>query len=163
MKNLILALVGALSLLFASTTAQADDHMKMVMAGDMHIAKSWTRATPAGAPAGGAFVTLTNNGTAAERLIGASSDVSKVVEVHEMSVTDGVMKMAQLEDGLAIEPGATVELKPGSFHLMLIGLHKAISEGQMVKITLEFEHAGKVDVMFPATKIGAPGMDHANH
>ncbi|MGJ8529064.1 DUF1775 domain-containing protein [Maritalea sp.] len=135
----------------------------MVMAGDLHIDKAWTRATPNGAPAGGAFLTITNKGDKADRLIGASSEVSKVVEVHEMSITDGVMKMAQLVDGLVIEPGATIELKPGSFHLMLIGLNDAIQKDQMVKITLEFEQAGKVDVMFPAAQMGAPSMDHSNH
>lgn len=150
----------------AMPEAKADakhDMGKMAMAGDIHIENAWTRATPNGAPAGGAFVTLTNNGKMADCLIGASSDVAKVVEVHEMSMDNGVMKMAHLKDGLVIEPGATVELKPGSFHLMMIGLHKAIAKGDMVKIILEFEHAGQVEVMFPAAQLGAPAMDHANH
>jgi len=163
MKNTILALVSAIALLFTLNTAHATDQMAMVMAGDISIEKAWTRATPNGAPAGGAFVTVTNKGHMADRLIGASSDVAKAVEVHEMSMDNGVMKMAQLNDGLVIEPGATVELKPGSFHLMMIGLHKAITKGEMVKITLEFEHAGKVDVMFEAARLGAPGLEHADH
>lgn len=163
MNRTIFALVSAVLFVASTFAAQAEMHSKHVMAGEVQIQNAWTRATPNGAPAGGAFVTLTNKGKMADRLIGASSDVSKVVEVHQMSMDNGVMKMAHLKDGLAIEPGATVELKPGSFHLMMIGLHKAIAQGEMVKITLEFEHAGKVDVMFPAAKIGAPGMSHANH
>lgn len=163
MNNFILALVSAVMLVAGTFAAQADMKHTSPMAGDIHIENAWTRATPNGAPAGGAFVTLTNNGKMADRLIGASSDVAKVVEVHEMSMDNGVMKMAHLKDGLVIEPGATVELKPGSFHLMMIGLHKAIAKGDMVKITLEFEHAGQVEVMFPAAQLGAPGMDHANH
>ncbi|WP_299348959.1 DUF1775 domain-containing protein, partial [uncultured Maritalea sp.] len=77
---------------------------QMLMAGDVSIEKAWTRATPNGAPAGGAFMTLTNKGHMADRLVGASSDVAKAVEVHEMSMDNGVMKMAQLKDGLVIEP-----------------------------------------------------------
>lgn len=134
-----------------------------VMAGDIKIEKAWTRATPEGAKAGGAFLLVTNKGGEADRLIGASSDVSSKVEIHEMSMVDGVMKMQELKDGLAIAPGETIELKPGSFHIMMIGLHKAIAEGDMVKINLEFEKAGKVDVMFPAAQLGAPAMDHSKH
>ena len=143
--------------------AEHEDHGKMVLAGDIHIEGSWTRATPPNAKAGGAFLKLTNKGHHADRLIGASSSVSKVVEVHEMAMVNDVMKMQELTDGLAIEPGATVELKPGGYHLMLIGIHNPIAKGDMVKITLEFEKAGKVDVMFPAAELGAPGMDHSNH
>ncbi len=135
----------------------------VAMADDLHITKAWTRATPNGAPTGGAFFTVSNNGATADRLMGASSEVAAVIEVHEMSVTDGVMKMKQMVDGLLIEPGATVELKPGRFHMMMIGLPNAIKQGDMVKITLEFEHAGKVDVMFPAAQMGAPSMDHTKH
>lgn len=162
MKNTILALLSAITLLLSVGFANADDNTNKVMAGDMQIANAWTRATPNGAPAGGAFVTLTNKGQIADRLLGASSDVAKAVEVHKMSMNDGVMNMAQLVDGLLIEPGVTVELKPGSFHMMMIGLNAPIKQGDMVKITLEFEHAGKVDVVFEAARIGAPSMDHAD-
>lgn len=142
---------------------EAPKHGDMVMAGDVHIDKAWTRATPANAMAGGAFVTLTNKGDEVDRLVGAASDIAKAVEVHEMSVTDGVMKMQQLVDGLVIEPGQTVELKPGSFHLMMIGLQRPIVQDEMITITLQFEHAGSVDVMFPAAQMGAPSMDHSKH
>ena len=162
MKNTILALLSAITLLLSVGFANADDNTNKVMVGEIAIEKAWTRATPNGAPAGGAFVTLTNNGQIADRLLGASSDVAKAVEVHKMSMNDGVMNMAQLVDGLLIEPGATVELKPGSFHMMMIGLNAPIKQGDMVKITLEFEHAGKVDVVFEAARIGAPSMDHAD-
>jgi len=135
----------------------------MVMAGDVHVAKAWTRATPKNAKAGGAFVTLMNKGHMADRLVAAYSDAAKAVEVHKMEVADGVMKMEELPEGVVIEAGATLELKPGSFHIMMIGLTGQIKEGQMVPITLEFERGGKVEVMFPAAKMGAPGMDHSNH
>ncbi|WP_424983708.1 copper chaperone PCu(A)C [Maritalea sp. S77] len=140
-----------------------DKMAEMVMAGDIKIEKAWTRATPNGAKAGGAFLLVTNMGDNADRLIAASSDVAAKVEIHEMSMKDGVMKMQQLEAGLEIAPGASVELKPGGFHIMMMGLNKTIAEGDMVHITLEFEKTGKVDVMFPAAPLGAPSMDHSKH
>ncbi len=140
-----------------------DKMAEVVMAGDIKIEKAWTRATPQGAKAGGAFVLVKNTGDAADRLIAASSDVAAKVEIHEMSMNDGVMKMQELENGLEIAPGETVELKPGGFHIMMMGLHKAIAEGDLVTISLEFEKAGIVEVMFPAAQLGAPAMDHSNH
>lgn len=152
--------MAALTFVATSIAPSMAEHGQMVMAGDIKIEKAWTRATPNGAKAGGAFLLVTNTGGEADRLIAASSDVAAKVEIHEMSMKDGVMKMQQLEAGLEIAPGATVELKPGGFHIMMMGLNKTIAEGDMVGITLEFEKAGKVDVMFPAAPLGAPSMDH---
>ncbi|MCF4099676.1 copper chaperone PCu(A)C [Maritalea mediterranea] len=161
--NPVGVLMTALMLIAATLSPSFAEHPKMVMAGDIKIEKAWTRATPNGAKAGGAFVTLTNQGEAADRLIDAKSDVAKNVEIHEMNMTDGVMNMQQLEAGLEIKPGETVELKPGSFHIMMMGLNQTIKVDEMISITLVFEEAGDVDVMFPAAPLGAPAMDHNNH
>ncbi len=80
-----------------------------------------------------------------------------------MSMNDGVMNMQQLEDGLGIAPGASVELKPGGFHIMMMGLNTTIAKDDMITISLEFEKAGKVDVMFKAAPLGAPAMEHTDH
>lgn len=154
---------AALTLVATSVAPGFAEHAQMVMAGDIKIEKAWTRATPEGAKAGGAFVTLTNQGSEADRLLDVRSDVAAKVEIHEMSMNDGVMKMQRLEDGLALAAGATVELKPGSFHIMMMGLQKAIGADEMVNITLVFERAGEVDVMFPAAPLGAPSMDDTKH
>ena len=74
---------------------------------------------------------------------------------------NGVMKMRQLKDGIVIKPGETVELKPGSFHLMFVDLKEPIKEGERLKGTLEFEKAGKVDVEYVAVAVGAsPSGEH---
>lgn len=159
----IAIVLASLTFIATSLVPSMAEHPQMVMAGEIKIEKAWTRATPNGAKVGGAFLLVTNTGGEADRLIAASSDVAAKVEIHEMSMNDGVMKMQQLEDGLALPAGETVELKPGGFHIMMMGLNKTIAEGDMVQITLTFEKAGEVDVMFPAAPLGAPAMDHSNH
>src|SRR5579871_3367602 len=89
-------------------TARADE----VKAGDLVITEPWSRATPKGAKIGGGFVTIENKGTTPDKLVGASSDIAGSIQVHEMSMTNGMMKMRPVEGGLTIDPGKTVKLAP---------------------------------------------------
>jgi len=131
--------------------AQAED----ATVGSLKISSPWARATPKGASVGGAYMTITNTGSVADRLGGGSSDVSSRFQIHEMSMDNGVMKMRPLDKGLEIKPGQTVELKPGGNHVMFVGLNRSLEEGQHVKATLEFEKSGKVAVDFTVEGIGA--------
>lgn len=128
-----------------------------VKAGDLVITQAWSRATPNGAKIGGAFLTIENKGSTADRLIGGSGDISARVEVHEMTMNNGVMTMRPLEKGLVIEPGKTVKLAPGGYHLMMFDLKGQLKQGDRVPITLEFEKAGKVKVSFDVQGVGAQG------
>src|SRR5262245_21326330 len=94
-----IAIAAALASLYAAP-ARAQD----VRAGDLTITQAWSRATPAGAKVAGAYLTVENKGAAADRLIGGSGDVAGRVEIHEMAMDNGVMKMRPLDKGLAIEP-----------------------------------------------------------
>ncbi|MCX5581647.1 copper uptake system-associated protein [Kaistia terrae] len=131
--------------------------------GDIKIGHPWTRATPPSARVGGGYLNLTNHGQTEDRLVGGSSLASGRVEIHTMEVTDGVMKMRALPDGLALPPGETVKLEPGGYHLMLIDLKAPIREGAKIPVTLRFEHAGTVDVELAAGALGAPAMEHGDH
>src|SRR5471030_2054405 len=113
-------------------------------AGDLVISQAWSRATPGGAKIGAGYLTIENNGTAADRLMGGSGDVAAKIEVHEMAMSNGVMTMRPLDKGLAIEPGKTVKLAPGGYHLMLIDLKNPLKQGDKVPLMLEFEKAGNV-------------------
>jgi periplasmic copper chaperone A len=124
-------------------------------AGSLKIDSPWARATPKGASVGGGYLKITNSGTTPDRLIGGTSDASKRFEIHEMSMTNGVMKMRPLAKGLELKPGATVEFKPGGYHVMFVGLNKQLVEGQKINATLQFEKAGKVPVQFTVEGIGA--------
>lgn len=129
--------------------------------GDLVVASPWTRATPGGAKIGGGYLKITNNGAAADRLLGATSGIADHVEIHEMSMTDGVMKMRPLTDGLEIKPGESVELKPGGFHMMFMDLKQPLKQGDTLKATLKFEKAGTLDVNFSVNALGATGgMQH---
>lgn len=123
--------------------------------GDLVIGEAWTRQTPPGARVGGGYLSVTNNGTEADRLVGGSASFAERVEIHEMAVTDGVMRMRALKSGLEIAPGQTIELKPGGFHVMFMGMKTSPRQGDTVPVRLRFERAGDVEVMMPVAAIGA--------
>jgi len=133
--------------------------------GSIEIANPWTRATPKGATVAGAYMTITNKGSMADRLVGGSAAAAGRFEVHRMVMEQGVAKMRPVEFGLEIKPGETVELKPGSFHVMLTGLKQPLQKGEKIKGTLQFEKAGKIDIEYSVEDVGAtmPAMGGHQH
>ena len=131
--------------------------------GTIKITGSWTRATPAGAQVAGGFLAVTNTGSQSDRLTGGSLAIAGKVEVHEMSMSDGIMKMRALEQGLEIKPGETVELKPGGYHLMFIGLTAPVKEGDKIEGTLMFQRAGTIALQFDSVAMGAKRDAHMKH
>jgi periplasmic copper chaperone A len=129
--------------------------------GSIEIANPWARATPKGAAVGGAYMTITNKGPEADRLIGISSPIANQLAVHQMVMDKGVMSMRPVQGGLEIKPGQTVELKPQSFHLMLMGLKRPLAQGERVKATLEFAKAGTLDLEYVVESMGAQGPSGA--
>ena len=97
------------------------------------------RPTPNGRPMTGCYLTLTASRD--DRLIVVSSPVAGEGQIHEMKVTDGMMSMAELEDGLVLPAGEAVALQPGGNHIMLLALKQPLAEGEQVSLTLTFEHA----------------------
>jgi periplasmic copper chaperone A len=139
--------------LLALPCARAED----VKVGDLVITQAWSRATPGGARTGGGYLTIENKGAASDRLIGGSADVAGKIEVHEMAMNNGVMTMRPLDKGLTIEPGKTVKLAPGGYHLMMSDLKSPLKRGDKLPVTLEFEKAGKVTVSLDVQGVGAQG------
>ncbi len=148
----MLAYAACLATLLAAP-ARAEE----VKAGDLVITQAWARATPGGAKVGGAYLTIENKGSTVDRLIGGSADVAGKVEVHEMATKNGVMTMRALDNGLTIEPGKTVKLAPGGYHLMMFDLKSPLKQGDKVPVTLDFEKAGKVKLSFDVEGVGAQG------
>ena len=140
-----------------STLLAAPARAQEVKAGDLVITQAWGRATPGGAKVAGGYLTIENKGSTPDRLIGGTVDVAAKVEVHEMATKNGVMTMRQLDSGLTIEPGKTVKLAPGGYHLMMLDLKSPLKKGDQLPVTLEFEKAGKVTVSFDIQGVGAPG------
>jgi hypothetical protein len=150
-------------LALAASTAPAQDHKIDYKIGALEIAQPWTRATPKGASVAGGYLKITNTGQTADRLTGASSPAAARVEIHQMAMTGGTMQMRPLPGGLAIKPGETVELKPGSYHIMFMNLKQPFEKGQRIKGTLTFEKAGPVEVEYVVEAVGAPAATGHGH
>jgi copper(I)-binding protein len=156
MKSILLAAACAI------VVSSASAHEYKV--GSIEIKHPWARATPKGSEVAGGYMKLINTGTAADRLIGGTNVASVKFEIHEMSMDGGVMKMRPVAKGIEIKPGETVEFKPGSYHLMFVGLKQPFEKGKRVKGTLQFEKAGTVEVEYAVEAIGgSPGMNHDEH
>lgn len=146
----------AAALVLAALPAAAHDYKL----GTLEIATPWTRATAPTARSGGGFMTITNKGTTADRLVAARSNASAKVEIHEMKMDGSVMRMRELEKGLEIPPGATVTLKPGGFHIMFMELKAPFAVNGKVPLTLVFEKAGSIDVEMKVEAMGAGAPKH---
>jgi periplasmic copper chaperone A len=140
---------------FAASLFAVPAHAQEVKAGDLVITQAWSRATPSGAKIAGGYLTIENKGTAPDRLLGGSGDLAGKVEVHEMAMNNGVMTMRPLDKGLTIDPGKTVKLAPGGYHLMIMDLKSPFKQGDKVPVTLEFEKAGKVTLSLDVQAVGA--------
>ena len=153
---MIRTLTAVVFAVLIATSAQAQEYK----VGPLVIDQPWTRATPKSATVAGGYLKITNTGSTPDRLTGGSADVARKFEVHQMSMDGGVMKMRELTGGLEIPPGATVELKPGSYHIMMMNLSRPLAKGDKVKGSLTFEKAGKVDVEFTVEALGGMPVGH---
>jgi copper(I)-binding protein len=113
--------------------------------GDISVSGAFARATVGSADTGAAYITISNRGSQDDALVGASSSASASVELHEMNMSGGMMRMRALPR-VAIPAGATVSFSPGGNHLMLIRLKAPLKAGSKISLTLEFERARAIAV-----------------
>ncbi len=147
--NRLLTLAAAL---FLAAPALAHE----VKVGDLEIIHPHIPQPAENAMAAGGFMAISNNGTEADRLIGIEADFAAQASLHESKVdANGVGTMARV-DAVEIPVGETVNLEHGGYHIMFMGLNTSFTEGQMVKVTLVFEHAGRAEVEF---MVDPPGED----
>lgn len=106
---------------------------------------AWARPTREGAKMTGVFLDITNPGKSDDSLVSATCECAEVTEIHESMHNHGMVKMQRIA-ALDIKAGETVTLKPGSFHIMLMGLKKPLKVGETVKLQLTFKQAGVVTV-----------------
>ena len=130
----------------------------VALAGDISLEGAWARATSPVAKSGGAFMTIHNRGSIADRLVTAKSDVSGKTEIHLTKLENGIMLMQEV-DGVDIPANGKAKLKPGAHHIMFMGLKQPLVEGMTFPITLTFEKGGEVNVTVSVKPIGA-GMEH---
>ena len=122
----------------------------------------WVRGTVAQQKASGLFVQLTS--AQGGRLVSASSPLASSVEIHEMARDGNVMTMRALPEGLLLPAGKPVALKPGGYHIMLMGLKQALKAGDTVPVTLVIEGADKkresLEIKAPVRALGAAAHEH---
>jgi copper(I)-binding protein len=156
-KSVVLTQVLALALA-AGVPATVAAHGYTL--GALKIGHPWARPTPNGAPTAAGYLTVTNTGAQADRLLGGSSPLAERIEVHQMSMDGGIMRMRELPGGLALAPGATVRLEPGGYHLMLVGPKAPFKVGDHIPATLKFARAGAVKVEFYVQASPPVAEDH---
>ena len=120
---------------------------------EINIKDSWVRATVPQQRATGAFMQITS--TTNVRLIEAQSSIARSVEIHEMKMDNNVMKMREIS-GVDIAAGKTLELKPGSYHIMFMDLKQQVKEGDAIPLKLVFEAADKQRETIDITAYGRP-------
>lgn len=130
---------------------------------NLSLSSAWVRPTLGAGRTTAAYLTITNSGTAADRLVAAEIPHAGSVEIHTAGMEDGIMRMRRLE-GLDIAPGATVHLAPGGIHIMVIGLSEPIKSGDEIPLTLTFEEAGSLTIIATVTLAPpAHAPEHMDH
>jgi copper(I)-binding protein len=145
-------LFGALLLTLIAGTAGAHD----TKLGDLTIMQPWARATAGEAKTGAVYLRIGNGGSQDDRLVAASTPAAAKSELHTHIMDNGVAKMRQVK-AINVTAHATVELKPGGLHVMLIDLKQPLREHDSIPLTLTFERAGSVEVEVKVEKAGAAG------
>ena len=130
MKKMIQSVSLCLSMIAISNVALAQET----------VTNAWVRATVASQKATGMFATISTTHDVM-RLVKVSSDIAAVTQIHEMTMSDGVMRMREMTDGVAFDKNSPLELKPGGYHVMLLDLKRTPIVGEVVAVTFSFESA----------------------
>lgn len=148
----VLLFAAALALAACGTTAPAGGGAS---ANGITISGAWARPSTAAMAEGGmgeggmgngaAYMVIGNSAAQPDRLLAATGDIAGTIELHTVEDKDGVMAMRPV-DGVDVPAGGQVELKPGSFHVMMIGLKQELKPGDRISLTLRFQNAGEVRV-----------------
>ncbi len=143
----------------AAPTPQPD----AVEAAAIELHDAWGTPTPGGRDISAGYVEIINGTDAEDRLVSVSSPRAERVEVHEMSMEGGVMRMRAVEGGLAIPAGETVALAPGGLHLMFYGATQPFAVGESIPVTLTFANAGEMQIAMSVRIPGATSPEHSGH
>lgn len=141
-------------------TAHGSADLPIVSLGRISISAPWSRATPGSAKVAGGFLTLTNQGEPDTLISAAAPEIAGRVEMHETTLTDGIMRMREKEGGIALSSNATAEFKPGGLHMMFMDLKRPLKAGERFKADFVFAKAGKVTVEFTVRAMGEGAGAH---
>lgn len=145
-----LAAIAAYALLAAHQSAASE-----FRAGDLVVKNPWSRATPAGARVAGGYFAIENRGAQSDRLIAAEVEIAGRVEIHTMTLQDGVMRMRSMNSGVEIKAGENTIFQPSGLHLMWLDLARTPKVGDVLNGRLTFEKSGTIAVQFRVAPMGA--------
>lgn len=143
-----------------TTVAHSSDINGVVTTNAIQLSHYAMRAALGNNPNTAAYVTITNTGTVADRLVSASCACAATASLHTMTMKDGVMDMAEAPEGFAIAPGQTLVFAPGGNHIMLSGLTTRPQDGGRQDVVLHFEKAGDITLSLPVSNAPLSGQDH---
>ena len=133
-------LLLSLAAVLASAVPAADFRL-----GDIIVEEPWSRPTPPAVTVAVVYLSITNRGHSADRLLGVSSPRARQVEIHESRLVQGIMQMRLLA-AVDCPAGATVKIEPEGVHLMLVGLDSPLVAGSEYPLSLRFRDAGELKV-----------------
>ena len=133
------------------------------MAAGIQVEEPWARASVEGMKMSGAFMKINNDTNAQDFLVGGNSPVAERVEVHTHVNDNGVMRMREVKGGIPLPKKAVTELKPGSYHVMFMGLKQPLKEGETVPVTLKFKKAKPITIDVPVKNVPKAADGAHNH
>ena len=136
------------ALTLASLASAGTSNAHEIKIGKLVIHHPWIRQPVGSATVAAGFTKIDNTGTEDDTLLKVTVEGVPTVQIHDMKMEGETMKMAEMNDGLVIPAGKSVELKPKSLHIMMMGLKSAFMVGEEVKGTFTFAKAGAVDLDF---------------
>jgi periplasmic copper chaperone A len=143
-RVMVMLFMLAVPALSACTTAAPVQNGGSTVGVGIAVAGSWARGADEGN--GAAYMIIRNIGNQPDRLVGVSGDAAGALELHTTENNNGVMSMRPVE-GIDLPAGGQLELKPGSYHVMLVGLNGPLAPGDRFPLTLQFERAGPIEVI----------------
>lgn len=156
------ALPASYSMAAEVHSAEAAKGMYAATLGNLGITTPWSRALPPTAHTGALFVSIRNQGEK-DHLLAAHADIADAVELHTHVHENGLMKMREVER-IEVPADGTLELTPGSYHIMLIGLREPLREGMHFPVRLEFAASGSIELQAEVRSMDAgTGAEHSHH
>lgn len=119
--------------------------------GPLVVDGAWVRASIGDSKVSAAYLSISNRGESADRLVGVAAERAGHAMIHRSVVVDGVMKMRHV-DAVEIPPGGSIRLEPGGIHVMLMGVSSRLEAGERISLTLVFDRAGEVELSVPVRR-----------
>jgi copper(I)-binding protein len=154
--------LAAAFLIALAACGQASEPASVQQTEVLRLENAWASPTPGGVDVSAGYLTIVNETSAEDILLAASSPRAARVEVHEMTMQDGVMQM-RAATRLAIPAGQSLALAPNGRHLMFYGVAQPFAEGETIPVRLTFERAGTLDVSLPVRRPGDPRANQSSH